>query len=107
MQIERVEYSPRKEVYNPGEVLNVSLYLRHRFVGQCEAGLAPRSEGTPPNFRATTFAPSKRSLFEGQVNVLEEHIGTCELYVRLKPVKGKAVTFAAGDRFFYVRPLRP
>ena len=105
MQIERVECTPAQEVYHPGEVINVAVYFRRPFVGQCEVGLVHRNH--PPNaeFRRTTFARSSNTLYEGQLYIRDSQVGSCVLLARLAPVKGTAETVAAGDRIFEVRPI--
>jgi hypothetical protein len=107
MQIERVDYSPRKEVYNPGDVINVAIYFRDRFIGECEGGLVRRDGAPPEEFRRSTFARSNDRLYEGQVLVREDLNGSCMLAVRLTPVNGAPKTVAVGDRTYEVRPIRP
>jgi hypothetical protein len=107
MQIERIEFSPHLEVYNPGDVLNVAVRFSDGFVGQCEAGLV-RGNGAPaPDFRRNVLARSSDRLYEGQVQVREDLIGSCILVLQLTPVKGEARTVPAGDQIIEVRPLRP
>lgn len=104
MQIERVEYTPKKDVYHPGEVLYVSLHFRDPFVGNCEIGLAGKdAEG----FRRTTCRQSTTRLYEGQVYIHDDQVGACQLKAALTPVKGVPATVAAGDRIFQVRPVQP
>lgn len=107
MQIERVEHSPRKEVYNPGDVLNVAIFFRDPFIGQCEAGLVRRDGDPPENFRRAVFARSSDTLYEGQAQVRDDLVGSCTLAARLTPVGGNPRTVAIGDQIFEVRPLRP
>lgn len=107
MQIERVEYSPKKEVYNPGDVIDVALYFRDRFVGQCEGGLVRRNGEPPPEFPRAVFARSNDRLYEGQAQVRQDLVGSCKLVVRLTPVRGEPKTVAVGDQIFEVRPIRP
>ena len=110
MQIAQVECTPRQEVYNPGDVLNVAVRFRKGFVGQCEAGLI-RRDGTaqplPAQFKRNVLARSSDRLYEGQVQVREDLVGTCILVVRLTPVSGEPATVPAGDQIIEVRPLRP
>ncbi|MBV8222606.1 MAG: hypothetical protein JO293_04550 [Candidatus Eremiobacteraeota bacterium] len=107
MQIERVECTPHREVYNPGDVLNVAVRFRRGFVGQCEAGLVRRNGDLPQDFRRNVLARSNDRLYEGQVQVREDLVGSCVLVLRLTPVKGVAATVPAGDQVIEVRPLRP
>jgi len=107
MQIERVDYNPHKDVYHPGEVINIAVYFRDPFVGQCEVGLVHRDKAAAPDFRRTTFARSSNNLYEGQLYIRDSQIGQCVLLARLAPVKGSAQVVAAGDQIFEVRPLRP
>jgi hypothetical protein len=104
MQIERVEYTPDKEVYYPGDVLYVSMRFREPFVGECEIGLA-NQDGS--SFRRTTCRQSTTRLYEGQIYIVDDLVGPCILQAALTPVKGSAQTVAAGDRIFQVRPIRP
>jgi len=107
MHIERVDCSPKKEVYNPGDVLDVAVYFRERFIGQCEGGLVRRSGDPPEDFRRAAFRRSTDRLYEGQANVREEHIGSCILTVRLTPNGGQARSVPIGDQIVEVRPIRP
>ena len=107
MQIERVVLTPHKEVYNPGDVINISVYLHEPFVGQLEVGLVPRNHPEEAGFRATTFAKSSNTLYEGQVYIWEVDIGTCRLRARFVPVKGKPALIWVGDQILEVRPLVP
>ena len=105
--IERVEYQPRKEVYNPGDVIYMAIYFREPFVGQCEAGLVPRGGQPPADFRRSIFARSGDKLYEGQVHVWEGLSGSCVLLVRLAAARGAARTIFGGDQIFEIRPIRP
>jgi len=110
MYITQVECTPHQEVYNPGDVLNVAVRFRDGFVGQCEAGLIRRNSPQAPlpsDFRRNVLARSSDRLYEGQVQVREDLVGTCILILRLTPVKGEAETVPAGDQIIEVRPLRP
>lgn len=107
MQIERVVVTPHKEVYNPGDVINLSVYFEAPFVGQLEVGLVPREHPAETYFRATTFAKSSNILYEGQVYIWEVDIGACRLRARLVPVKGEPETISVGDQILEVRPLVP
>jgi hypothetical protein len=104
MQIERVDYTPKKDVYYPGEVLYVSLHFRDPFVGECEIGLSRKDA---PAFRRTTCRQSTVRLYEGQVYIHDDQVGPCVLKAALTPVKGEPATVAAGDRVFQVRSARP
>jgi hypothetical protein len=105
MQIERVDYTPKKDVYYPGEVLYVSLYFRAPFVGECEIGLSKQRNGDV--FRRTTCRQSTKRLYEGQVYISDDDIGPCLLKAALTPVRGNAAVVAAGDRIFHVQSARP
>lgn len=107
MQIERVECTPRREVYNPGDVLNIAVRFRDGFVGQCEVGLVRRNGEPPADFPRNVLARSNDRLYEGQVQVREDSVGSCVLLLRLTPVKGQAVTVPGGDQIIEVRPIRP
>ena len=107
MQIERVECTPRREVYNPGDVLNIAVRFRDGFVGQLEVGLVRRNGETPADFRGNILARSNDKLYEGQVQVREDSIGSCILLLRLVPVKGQPLTVPGGDQIIEVRPVRP
>jgi len=103
-QIERVDYTPRKEVYYPGEVVYVSLTFARPFVGECEIGLAP-ADGEL--VRRTTCRQSTTRLYEGQVYIHDDQVGPCVLKAALTPVAGEPATVATGDRIFQVRQLLP
>jgi len=107
MQIERVDCTPHEDVYHPGEVINIAIYFRKPFVGQCEVGLVHKEHAFGSDFRRTTFARSSNNLYEGQLYIRDSQIGRCILLARLAPVKGSAQVVAASDRIFEVRPLRP
>jgi hypothetical protein len=107
MQIERVECTPQREVYNPGDVLDIAVRFRDGFVGQCEAGLVRRNGAPPADFARNVLARSNDRLYEGQVQVREDLVGSCVLLVRLTPVKGQPQTLPEGERIFEVRPIRP
>ena len=110
MQIARVELTPHQEVYNPGDVLNIAVRFRDGFVGQCEAGLIRRNgsvQPLPADFKRNVLARSSDRLYEGQVQVRDDLVGTCILILRLTPVNGNAATVPAGDQIIEVRPLRP
>ena len=102
--IERVEYTPKQDVYHPGEVLYVSLYFREPFVGECEIGLGDR---TSDAFRRTTCRQSTTKLYEGQVYIHDDQVGPKILKAALTPVKGEPATLSAADRIFQVRPVSP
>jgi hypothetical protein len=107
MQIERVECTPCREVYNPGDVLDIAVRFRDGFVGQCEAGLVRRDEQPPADFRRNVLARSNDRLYEGQLQVREDSVGSCVLLLRLTPVKGQPSTVPGGDHIIEVRPIRP
>jgi hypothetical protein len=104
VQIERVTYTPQKDVYHPGEVLYVSLLFAEPFVGQCEIGFA-RKDGS--EFHSTPCRLSTTRLYEGQVYVRDDQLGSRVLEAALTPVGGEQVRVAATDRIFQVRALRP
>jgi len=105
MQIDRVLYTPRKDVYYPGEVVYVSVLFREPFVGECEIGFAALERGGA--FRRTTCRQSTTRIYEGQINIQDDEVGPRVLEAALTPVKGDAVTVAASDRIFQIQPLRP
>lgn len=107
MQIERVDISPRKEVYNPGDVINIAISFHDPFVGQCRVGLVPEDHPLGERFVAKTFAKSSNTLYEGQVYIGDDKVGSCVLRAVLAPVNGVAQTVAVGDQIFEVRPLVP
>ena len=106
MQIERVDITPRKDVYNPGDVVNIAIYFQTPFVGQCRVGLLPMDHPMGADFEAKTFAKSSNTLY-GQIYIKDSRIGACVLRATLAPVKGEAKTVAVGDQIFEVRPLVP
>jgi len=107
MQIEKVDISPRQDVYNPGDVINIAIYFRSPFVGQCRVGLVPKDHPAAADFERKTFAKSSNTLYEGQLYIKEDKIGACVLRATLEPVTGEPRTVAVGDRIFEVRPLVP
>ncbi len=107
MDIEHVDYGPKREVYNPGDVLDIAVHFRRPFVGQCEAGLVRRDGAPPDDFRRHIFARSSDFLYEGQVHVREDLVGPCLLWLKLAPVRGEPEVLAAGPNIFEVRPIRP
>ncbi|MBV8171224.1 MAG: hypothetical protein JO219_04750 [Candidatus Eremiobacteraeota bacterium] len=88
-------------------MINVAVRFRDGFVGQCEAGLVRRNGALPEDFRRNVLARSNDRLYEGQVQVREDLVGSCILVLRLTPVKGAATTVPAGEQIIEVRPLRP
>jgi hypothetical protein len=104
IQIESVEYTPKKDVYHPGEVLYVSLCFREPFVGECEIGLGDRSDDA---VRLTTCRQSTTRLYEGQIYIHDDDVGPRILKAMLTPVKGDPATLSAADRIFQVRPVSP
>ncbi len=107
MQIERVDISPHKDVYNPGDVINIAIYFRTPFVGQCRVGLVPKDHPAAADFERKTFAKSSNTLYEGQLYLNEGDIGAGVLRATLAPVSGEPCTVAVGDQIFEVRPLIP
>jgi hypothetical protein len=104
MLIERVDYTPKKDLYYPGEVLYVSLTFREPFVGECEIGFAAKNADL---VRRTTCRQSTTRLYEGQVYIHDDQVGPCLLKATLTPVTGQASTVAAGDRIFQIIPVSP
>lgn len=104
VQIERVDYTPRKDVYYPGEVLYVSLTFAKPFVGECEIGLAASAGDL---VHRTTCRQSSTRLYEGQVYIHDDQIGACVLKAALTPVSGQPATVGAGDKIFQVRRIIP
>ncbi|MBV8669788.1 MAG: hypothetical protein JOZ28_11300 [Candidatus Eremiobacteraeota bacterium] len=107
MQIERVEVTPRRDVYNPGDVINIAIYFQTAFVGQCRVGLVLAGHSWGDQFEAKTFAKSSNTLYEGQIYIKDDKVGSCVLRAVLAPVGGTAQTVAVGDQIFEVRPLVP
>jgi hypothetical protein len=107
MQVERVSLTPQKDVYNPGDVINLSVYFDAPFIGQVALGLVPLDHPFGSEFRVTIFGKSSNTLYEGQVYVRQADIGTCRLLAKLVPVKGEPRTIPVGDAIFAIRPLVP
>ncbi|MBV8262759.1 MAG: hypothetical protein JOY87_02950 [Candidatus Eremiobacteraeota bacterium] len=107
MQIERVEVTPRRDVYNPGDVIDVAIYFQTAFVGQCRVGLVLAGHSWGDQFEAKTFAKSSNTLYEGQIYIKDDKVGSCVLRAVLAPVGRTAQTVAVGDQIFEVRPLVP
>ncbi len=107
MQIERVEITPRKDVFNPGDVINIAIYFLSPFVGQLSVGLVPKDHRFGEDFTRSTFAKSNNRLYEGQLYIKEDDIGTRVLRAILVPVNGRPATVAVGDQIFEIRPLVP
>jgi hypothetical protein len=107
MQIEQVAITPRKEVYNPGDVINIAIYFQTPFIGQASVGLVSKEHSFGEDFERSTFAKSSNTLYEGQLYIKEDDIGTRVLRAILVPVKGLPATVAVGDQIFEVRPLVP
>lgn len=103
-QIERVDYTPRKDVYYPGEVLYVSLTFAKPFVGECEIGLAASAGEL---VHRTTCRQSSTRLYEGQVYIHDDQVGPRVLKAALTPVSGQPSTVGAGDKIFQVRRVIP
>lgn len=104
--VDHVQFSPVKDVYRPGDVLNVAIFFRKPWVGEVEVGLSSdaRPAGT---FHSSVFARSNSALYEGQVHVRGEHIGTCRLLARLSGVDGSTSTDPLVGEPFQVRPISP
>ena len=107
MQIEQVDISPHKDVYNPGDVINIAICFQKPFVGQCRVGLVPKDHPEDEDFEAKTFAKSSNTLYEGQIYIRDSRIGACVLRATLTPVGAETRTVAVGDQIFEVRPLVP
>jgi hypothetical protein len=104
--VNRVQYSPVKDVYSPGDVLTVAIFFRKPWVGEVEVGLSPDSQpiGT---FSTAVFARSNPALYEGQVHVRREHVGACRLLAKFSGVDGTTSTSPLLDRPVQVRPINP
>ena len=107
MQIERVDVGPLQDVYNPGDVINVAIYFRTPFTGQCRVGLVAKDHPIGEDFERKTFAKSSGTLYEGQLYIKDSDVGSCVLRATLVPVSGEPRTVAVGDRIFEIRPLVP
>jgi len=104
--VDRVLFSPVKEVYSPGEVLTVAIFFRKPWVGEVEVGLATDAQaaGTIP---LTVFARSNAALYEGQVHVRKEHIGVCRMLAKISGVDGTSATRSLLEKPIQVRPIYP
>jgi hypothetical protein len=104
--VDRVLFSPVKEVYSPGDVLTVAIFFRKPWVGEVEVGLATdaQADGTIP---LAVFARSNAALYEGQVHVRREHVGACRMLAKFSGVDGSTVTTALVDQPIQVRPIYP
>jgi len=107
MHIERVDVTPKKDVYNPGDTLDVAVLFRERFIGQCDAGLRRRDATRPDERGLSAFRRSTDTLYEGQVSARQDLIGSCILVVRLSPVGGRPLEIPIGDEIYEIRPVRP
>jgi hypothetical protein len=104
--VDRVLFSPVKEVYSPGEVLTVAIFFRKPWVGEVEVGLATDAQ-TPEAIPLTVFARSNPALYEGQVHVRKEHVGACRMLAKFSGVDGTTVTKPLLENPIQVRPIYP
>ena len=104
--VDRIQFSPVKEVYAPGDVLTVAIFFQKPWVGEVEVGLATDAQpaGT---FPLTVFARSNAALYEGQVHVRREHVGACRMLAKFSGVDGTTVTKSLLDKPIQVRPIYP
>jgi hypothetical protein len=104
--MDRVQVSPVKDVYRPGDVLTVAIFFRKPWVGEVEVGLSPDASaaGAIPT---SVFARSNSALYEGQVHVRREHVGTCRMLATLSGVDGSTATASLLDTPIQVRPISP
>jgi len=104
--VDRVQVSPVKDVYRPGDVLTVAVFFRKPWVGEVEVGLSPdaNAAGTIPT---SVFARSNPALYEGQVHVRREHIGSCQMLAKFSGVDGTTATQPLLDGPIQVRPISP
>ena len=104
--MDRVQVSPVKDVYRPGDVLTVAIFFRKPWVGEVEVGLSPdaSASGAIPT---SVFARSNAALYEGQVHVRREHVGTCRMLAKLSGVDGTTATQSLLDTPIQVRPISP
>ncbi|GAC1466039.1 MAG: hypothetical protein PVSMB8_17320 [Vulcanimicrobiaceae bacterium] len=107
MPIASVDVDPLREAYAPGDVLNVAVHFEMPFVGQVEAGLAPRADAVQGPPQPAIFAHSSDYLYEGQVHVRQRDVGECVLLGRLTSVGDEPRIVALRDATIYVRPSRP
>jgi hypothetical protein len=104
--VDRVQVSPVKDVYRPGDVLTVAIFFRKPWVGEVEVGLSPET-GAPGTIPLSIFARSNASLYEGQVHVRREHVGTCQMLAKLSNVDGTTATQPLLDKPIQIRPISP
>ena len=104
--LDRVQVSPVKDVYRPGDVLTVAIFFRKPWVGEVEVGLSPGASA-PGTVPTSVFARSNAALYEGQVHVRREHIGTCQMLATLSNVDGTTATQSLLDAPIQVRPISP
>lgn len=104
--LREVRLSPTKDVYNPGDVLTVALFFAKPWTGEVEVGLAPDG-AVSGSYPTTVFARSGGALYEGQVHVRREHIGTCRMLATFTGVDGTSTTEPAIGTPFAVRPIVP
>lgn len=104
--LREVRVSPTQEVYNPGDVLTVAIFFAKPWTGEVEVGLAPDGAVTG-SYPTTVFARSGGSLYEGQVHVRREHIGTCRMLATFTGVDGESAIIPAVGTLFAVRPIVP
>jgi hypothetical protein len=104
--LREVRFSPTKDVYNPGDVLTVAIFFAKPWTGEVEVGLA-LDGAVSGSYPTSVFARSGGSLYEGQVHVRREHIGTCRMLATFTGVDGKSMTEPAVGTPFAVRPIVP
>jgi len=104
--VDRVQFSPVKDVYRPGDVLTVAVFFRKPWVGEVEVGLS--SDAHPDGtFHSSIFARSNPALYEGQVHVRDQHVGVCRMLAKFSCVDGSTITKSLVDESFQVRPISP
>lgn len=104
--VDRVQFSPVKDVYRPGDVLTVAIFFRKPWVGEVEVGLS--SDAHPGGtLHTSVFARSNPALYEGQVHVRGQHIGVCRMLGTFSGVDGSTLTKSLFDEPFQVRPISP
>ena len=104
--VDRVLFSPVKDVYRPGDVLTVAMFLRKPWAGEVEVGLSPAAEPSGA-FPTTVFARSNSALYEGQVHVRREHVGGCQMVAKFGDSDGTTTTKPLLDKPIQVRPISP
>jgi hypothetical protein len=104
--VDRVQLSPVKDVYRPGDVLTVAIFFRKPWVGEVEVGLSPDAHPSR-TFPTSVFARSNPALYEGQVHVRREHSGACHMLATFSGVDGTTLTKPLVDGPLQVRPIQP